>query len=597
MGRPRKPKYVAVDTETTGLRPFQGDRATVVSFAEEVRGEVRAWAEPAEVGGKTLQGFIDQGYTVINHNGPFDRAVFQASFGIELPDDQYADTMARDWLLDENADHRLKEGLGARYLGVDSKQEKDDLKALMRGRTVEEVYRELREEENEKPRAERERATDTRQRAREISAGTKRSWEDLTFEELEDYAAQDAFITLQAFWHQEADFAEDPYPVPDIQRQYDIGSMAYRITRNGIRVDEEQAERGLLAAEERIAELAEPFSHVNLKSAPQVARLVYDEWGLPATMKTKAGARSTNKDALNALAWDPRVESLLEFRALTKQVDAYYLPLLDRIGEDGRIHPSLNPWRTVTGRFSMSGPNLQTIPRESTASEIRKVFVPAPGLVLTEWDLSQIEVRVAADLSQEPTLLAVYEQGLDVYQTLADEMGVDRSTAKVLVLMMQYGAGPNKIALTLARGTGKPPDVKRARALFNRYWRTYPRVERLMKGMEEMARRRGSVPLWREGRRRRFKSPHNPWPRYYSALNASIQGGAAEFLKDVLLDVEPEIEAQGWGRVVLTVHDSILVEHEPGAEGEIDTLLTEVTGDVSPYDIETPWDRKPWGDA
>lgn len=583
-------RFVAVDTETTGVRPYQGDKATVVSFATDEG----AWAEPADQGKETLRRFIDDGYTVILHNGPFDRAVFASSFGLTLPDDQYVDTMARDWLLDENADHRLKEGLGARYLGVDAKQEKDDLRALMRGRTVEEVYRELREIENEKPRKERERAADTRARAREISAGTKRSWEDLTFEELEEYAAQDAYITWYAYWRQEGDFEDDPYCVPDIQRQYDIGSLAHRITANGIRVSEEQAVRGLNAAEERITELASTFAGVNLRSPQQVAELIYDEWGLPCSMHTKSGARSTNKDALNGLAWDPRVERLLEYRALTKQVDAYYLPLLDRIGPDGRIHPSLNPWRTVTGRFSMSGPNLQTIPRESTAAEIRKVFVPAPGLVLTEWDLSQIEVRIAADLSVEPSLLAVYEEGRDVYQALADEMGVDRATAKVLILMMQYGAGPKKIALSLARGTGKPPDVKRARALFHRYWRTYPNLHRLMNGMEEMAKRRGYIPLWREGRRRRFKSPHNPWPRYYSALNASIQGGAAEFLKDVLLAAEPEIEAQGWGRVVLTVHDSVLVEHEPGAEDKIDTLLAEITEAVSPYEIETPWERKAW---
>lgn len=592
---PRKPKYVAVDTETTGLRPFQGDRATVVSFATDSRnGEIEAWAEPAEQGGETLRKFVDQGYTIVNHNGPFDRAVFSASFGIEIPDDQYDDTQARDWMLDENRDHRLKEGLGARYLGVDAKEEKTALRAIMRGTTVADAYRELRETENVKPRKERERAVDTRVRARAIADASKRGWDDLTFEELEEYAAQDAFITLHAYHRQDEDFAEDPYTLPDLQRQLDIGSMAYRITRNGIRVDEAQAERGLQAAEERIAELAGPVSHVNLKSPPQMAGLVYDEWGLPSTRLTKTGARSTDKDALEALSWDPRVAELMEFRRLTKQVDAYYLPLLDRVGDDGRIHPSLNPWRTVTGRFSMSGPNLQTIPRESTAAEIRKVFVPAPGLVLTEWDLSQIEVRVAADMSQEPSLLRVYEESGDIYQAIADEMGVTRDVGKVLVLMMQYGAGPKKIALTLARGTGKAPNVPLARKLFYRYWRTYPRLERLMKGMEEMGRRRGYIPLWQEGRRRRFLSPANLWPRYYSALNAAIQGGAADLLKNVLLILEPEIEAQGLGRIVLTVHDSVLPEHEPGAEDKIANLISEITHDVSPYDIATPWEAKPW---
>jgi DNA polymerase I-like protein with 3'-5' exonuclease and polymerase domains len=591
-----KPGLIAADVETTGLRPFQGDKVTVVSFARDLPdGEIEAWAEPADQGGETLRRFIDAGHTIVWHGGTFDRAAIKASFGIDLPDDQYADTQARDWLLDENADHRLKEGLGKRYLGVDAQDEKDALRALMRGSRVADVYRELREVENEKPRAERERAADTRVRAREIADASKRSWEDLTFEDLEEYAAQDAFITLYSYHRQDDDFAEDPYGVPDIERQYDIGSLAYRITRNGVKVDAGRAEQGLQAAEERIAELAEPFAHINLNSPNQVAALVYDEWGLPATrFSKKTGARSTDKDALNALAYDERVLGLLEHRSLAKQVSAYYVPLLDRLGDDGRVHPSLNPWRTVTGRFSMSGPNLQTIPRESTAAEIRKVFVPEKGLVLTEWDLSQIEIRVAADLSEEPTLLRVYEEGRDVYQAIADELGVTRDYGKVLILQTLYGSGPKNIALTIARGSGQAPDVPLGRRLYKRFWRTYPRVEKLMRGYEEMAKRRGYIPHWREGRRRRFKSPHNRWPRYYSALNAAIQGGAAEFLKDVLLEVEPEVEAQGWGRVVLTVHDSVMAEHEPGAEHKIQALIDEVTADVSPYEIATPWEMKPW---
>jgi DNA polymerase-1 len=588
-------RLLALDTETTGLRPFQGDKATVVSFAVHQPDGIEAWALPAgDEAAQTIRDYLADGYTIVNHNGPFDRAVLKGTFGIEIPDAQYADTQARDWLLDENQDHRLKEGLGVRYLGLDAKAEKDDLKALMRGTTVADAYRELREVENEKPRAEREPAKDTRVRARVIADESKRDWDQLTFEELEDYAAQDAYLTLYAYDRQIEDFEEDPYGKPDIQRQYDIGSMAYRLTRTGIRVDVEQAERGLAEAEERIVTLAEPYDGVNLKSPNQMRQMLYEDWGLTPTSKTRTGAWSTDKDALEALSWDPRVEALMEYRRLTKQVDAYYLPLLDRLGEDGRVHPSLNPWRTVTGRFSMSGPNLQTIPRESTAAEIRKVFIPADGLVLTEWDLSQIEVRVAADLSQEPVLLDAYAEGRDIYQAMADELKVTRNVAKTLVLMMQYGAGPQKVAVTLARGTGKPPDLAQAKRLWKGYWRTYPRIHRLMEGMTEMARRRGYVPLWREGHRRRFKSPAARWPRYYSALNANIQGGAADLLKDVMLEVEPLVESEGWGQVVLTVHDSLLIEHEPGAEDLISDLMAEVTNDVTPYEIDTPWEEKPW---
>ena len=583
-------RFIATDTETTGTRPFQGDRCTMASFADETG----AWAVPREQAGAELRKHIDQGKTLIMHNSPFDRAVYSTSFGIELRDDKIWDTQAVDWLLDENADHRLKEGLGVRMFGVDAKAEKDELRALMRGRSVAEVYRELRDEVNVAPRKERERATVTRERAREIAAASKKGWADLTFADLEEYARQDAWLTWQAKWKQDELLEADGYVARDLKRQHLLGGLAYRMTRTGIRVNAERAEAGLIAAEESVAELAGKFVGTNLKSPKQLQALIFDEWGLPSERKTKTGGRSTDKDALEELAYDPRVADLIEFRRLAKQVDAYWLPLLDRLGDDGRVHPSFNPWRTVTGRWSCSGPNLYTIPRESTASAIRDVFEPDAGLVLSEWDLSQIEVRVGADMAKEEALLSVYEEGGDVYQAMADAIGCDRQTAKVVVLMLGYGAGPKKLAQKLAAGTGKRPDVARARRIMDNYWRTYPNLYRMNKGLEETAKRRGYVPLWKPGRRRLYKSPHHKFPRYYTAMNAAIQGGAACLFLDVLLELEPAIE--DYGRIVLNVYDSAVIEHEPGAEDAISAILAEITGDCSPYDIATPWEHKIWRD-
>lgn len=581
---------IAIDTETTGLRPFQGDKATVASFADETG----AWALPADDARHVVRQAVEEGRTIVMHNSIFDRAVFLGSWGIEVPDDQVFDTMAVDWLLDENADHRLKEGIGARLFGVDAKAEKQALQAIMRGRTQQDVYKELRAQLPPRNQPGYESAAETKVRAKALADATTKTWAELTFEDLEPYAVQDADLTWRILHHQLAELETETFCHPYIDRAHEVAALSYRINRTGICVNQEHAERELERVSARVAELEASYGDVNLKSAPQVAEMIYDRWKLPCTVKTKGGGRATDKDTLEALSWDPRVQGLMEFRSLAKQVDAYYLPLLDRTGDDGRIHPSLHPFRTVTGRWSCSGPNLQTIPRESTAAEIRKVFCAAPGLVLSEWDLSQIEVRVAADMAKEAALLAVYDVGGDIYQALADEIGVTRSTAKTVILSAQYGVGPKKLAATLARGTGQAPNVRQARAILDAYWRTYPNLDRLFNGLQEVGKRRGYIPLWKPGRRRLLKSPHNPYPRWYTALNAAIQGGAAEFMKDVLTELEVVLEDAGCGRIVLTVHDSVIVEHEPGTEHIVTAALATITPDVSPYGIETPWEHKAW---
>lgn len=583
-------KLVAIDTETTGLRVWQGDKAIMSSFATDDG----AWALPRQEAGAEIQKYIDAGYTIIMHSSPFDRAVFKSTWGIEVPDNQIYDTMAIDWLLDENADHRLKEGLGVRMFGLDAKKEKDDLRALFRGRPVPEVYRELRDVENQRPRKEREKATVTRERAREIAQASKRDWTTVSFEELHDYAVKDADLTLSAYYKQQELLDQDPYVKPDIERQVLLGGLAYRMSRTGIKVDVERAEAGLLKAEEQVAELSHKFDGVNLRSPDQVATMLYDDWKLPVGKMTKGKKtkRSTDKEALEALAWDPRVADLMEFRRLAKQVDAYYLPLVDRLSDDGRVHPSFNPWRTVTGRWSCSGPNLFTIPRETTAAEIRKVFVPERGRVLGEWDMKQQEPRIMADMAQERGFLDIYDVDGDLYQQIADDLGIKRQEAKVFVLMTGYGACPKRIAMTLARDRQRAPDLKEAEQVYYAYWRKYRQLKRLNDGLSEISKRRGYLPLWKPGRRRLFRSPSNPYPRYYTSLNAAVQGGGACLFGDIMLELEPAIADVG--RLLINIYDSIVLEHEPGAEDFISKQLKTITEDCSPYNVDLPWEWKPW---
>ena len=596
-------RVVALDTESqttgNGPRPYQGDRCTVVSVADETGGRA---LRPEDARAEVTRLVADPDVLFVMHNSCYDRAVLNVTFGLEIPDHRIYDTQTGDWLLDENADHRLK-SIGAREFGLDATAEARALAAVKRGRTVDEVYREMRAEEREKPRGEQEKASLTLERAKIAASKTQKSWATFTFEDLEAYAIQDAILTRDLYHLQQIKFEDDGFVKDALEREHRNASLAYRMTRTGIRVDPDKAGRELAIAESRMAALEAQYPDTDIGSSAQLASLIYDTWGLPLGRTTPKGARSTDKYALAALAYDSRIRELQEYKTLLKQVSAYYRPLLGHTGADGRIHPSFNAHRTVTGRWSCSEPNLQTIPRQSTSAEIRKVFVPEPGMALTEFDLSQIEVRLAAEVANEPVLLDIYKHGGDVYQDLATSIlctttcpggkcPVHRPIAKTVILSAQYGIGKKKLALDLSANTGRRWSEAEAAAILRAFWQKYPRLNRLMRGLTGLAEKHGFIPLAAPGRRRLYRSPHLPWPKYYSALNAKIQGDAATLLQNIAFEFEPAIV--GAGRLVLAVHDSLVIEHEPGEEDALFKTLETITRDVSPYSVETPWEMKPW---
>lgn len=590
---------VAVDTETSGLRLYVDDKIRGMSVFFGSTGAYIPVSHPDSVNLSPAAlapvHAALHGRELVMHNANFDRAALELGLAWDLDGRNIWDTMAVDWMLDENQDHRLKEGVGRRLFGDVALETQRELKQLMRGRTVADLYREMREGVAA---GTKEKADVTRERARLAALASKKSWADLTAEDVAAYAVRDTELTLHVQGHQREVIREelgtDTDITPDLERERQVSDFTHSMIRRGIAVDQEMALAGLRDAEDRVSALQVGFEHVNFKSPRQVAELLYDTWGLPCTAETASGNRGTDKNVLDVLSYDPRVARLIEFRKVSKQVDAYYRPLTDAVGRDGRIHPAFTTFRTVTGRFSCSAPNLQTIPRETTAAAIRKVFVAAPGLCLTEYDLSQIELRIAAEMSQEESLLAAFDAGLDLYQVVADDLEISRQDGKRLLLSAQYGIGPKKLSVAMALGTGKPADYGRAKTILDDYWRQYPKLDRLMKGAQRVAQKNGYVALWKPGRFRRFRSPAEKFPRYYSALNALIQGGAAEMLKDILLVVDDILSESGDGQIVLTVHDSLVIEHVPGAERRIADVIREATAATSPYKIATPWDGKAW---
>lgn len=573
-------KPIAIDTETTGTRPFQGDRATVVSFADEHT----AWALPASDARPELDRILASGRPVVMHNSAFDRAVLSTSFGIEFPDHRIRDTMIYDWLLREAHPHGLKE-IGARLFGADAKAEQAALKALMRGPTLDEIAADLFATGDYK----------TKKAAREAAPHdpryVKRGWADLTFAELEPYAIQDARLTYDVFKHLTAEVATtQPDVKPALPREHKVAGLMYRLNKTGIRVNQSAAEQALLQAQAQ-AEALKAQIPCEPDSPAQVGKWLFEDLGLPPTRKTPKGSPSTDKIALEALRWHEDVARLLEYRQVTKSISAYLLPLLDRLGSDGRVHPSFNAHRVVTGRLSCSEPNLMTIPREGTNSAVRALFEPEPGMVFVAADLPQAELRVAASLANEALWLESFKRGDDLHQTMADAMGVDRYVAKTANFALLYGAGPFKLAETLARGTGKAPNVYGAKQAVARYWQAAPNIRRLMDQMASDWASQGYLELPASGRYRHRQGPYGPEPEH-KALNSVVQGGVAELVKAWMVELQPELDALG-ARLVLQVHDSLVIECEPHVAEKVGYQLQQVLDDVNPYaGIAFPLDIK-----
>lgn len=594
---------VAVDTETTGLRLYKGDRPVGMSLTWRGRaGQYVSWYlpighAPSPVHNRDAKRVLRalKGHPTRWHNTIFDTRSLSLAGPWDFPDiDSFEDSGVNSWLMDENIDHRLKP-LGKAFIRDDADAEQKDLKKMLRG---------------------------------------GKTWADLTAHDAAEYAMEDTELTY------EVDEVLPNYrgfpDEPTRRREKVFQRVLYNMIATGIRIDPKEARRQQAVAGERMEEIRPLFGGVNLNSPQQLARMIFDEWELPVIKVTKAGNRSTARDVLEQLA-DPRMAELLEYRRLQKAWSSYYVPLQETMGEDGRIHAGFSSWRTVTGRLSCSDPNLQTIPRDDTLHGVRKLFVPAPGYDLWEFDLAQAELRVQASYSGDHGLAERLEAGVDLHSWIAEEVfGPDftplhRRFGKNLNYGFSYGIGPRKFALymltgaqrhengsfTLPTGEHVPPNcaawswqvgmpgrrphkcgdciVCRAATILDGYRAANPELVRFMKGMERVAKRDGEIAIWeRDGaqRVRHFTSPGR-LQKYYTALNALVQGGVAELMKDIMIAMEHIWPEEG-ARLCLQVHDSLVAEVKPKTGPKLAGILQDVCDKLNPFEMRMLFDAAPW---
>ncbi|MCI5753102.1 MAG: DNA polymerase I [Clostridiales bacterium] len=322
----------------------------------------------------------------------------------------------------------------------------------------------------------------------------------------------------------------------------------------------------------------------NINSPKQLGSVLFDTLLLPAGKKTKTGW-STNADVLERLRGKhPIVQQVLDYRMLTKLKSTYADGLLKVIAPDGRIHSHFRMTVTATGRLSSTEPNLQNIPiRKELGAEIRRMFVPAPGMVLVDADYSQIELRLLAHISGDETMRRAFREGADIHRaTAAQVFGVpfeevtalQRSRAKAVNFGIVYGIS----AFSLAQDIGV--FQSEAKAYMEAYLEKYAGVHAYMKSVVEQARQDGYVSTL-FGRRRSLPElkSSNFQQRAFGervALNMPIQGTAADIIKLAMVNAARRLRAeQLQARLILQVHDELIVESPVQEAEQVAALLKE----------------------
>ncbi|TOE32897.1 DNA polymerase I [Vibrio parahaemolyticus] len=418
----------------------------------------------------------------------------------------------------------------------------------------------------------------------------------LTFNQIEleqasPYAAEDADITLRLHNRLFANIEQDE-KLKSVYEEIEMPLVPVlsRIERTGVLIDDMKLSAQSVEIAARLEELEQKAYEIaeqefNMNSPKQLQAILFEKMGLPVVKKTPSGTPSTNEEVLQELALDyPLPKLILEYRGLAKLKSTYTDKLPKMINPStGRVHTSYHQAVTATGRLSSTDPNLQNIPiRNEEGRRIRQAFVAPAGYKILAVDYSQIELRIMAHLSGDQALLDAFRDGKDIHAaTAAEIMGVSieqvsseqRRRAKAVNFGLIYGMS----AFGLAKQLGIPRGE--AQAYMDKYFERYPGVMQYMEDTRSAAADKGYVETIfgrrlhlpeiksRNGMRRKAAER--------AAINAPMQGTAADIIKKAMLLVDQWIQEEGNGRVklLMQVHDELVFEVEESSLSEIESKV------------------------
>ena len=420
----------------------------------------------------------------------------------------------------------------------------------------------------------------------------QKSMRSLLPSQVYEYAAEDADITLRLKNKLE----------PELKK-YDCEKLFYEIEMPLMPVLAEMEMNGVCLDTQSLAETSKQFTNrmneiearifelagqqFNIASPKQVGEILFDKLKIvEKAKKTKTGQYVTSEEVLQQLKNKHEiVADILEHRGLKKLIGTYIDALPKLINpRTGHIHTSFNQTITATGRLSSSDPNLQNIPiRGEDGKEIRKAFIPEPGCLFFSADYSQIELRVMAHLSQDPQMIEVFREGKDLHaataaniykKPIAEVTRDERTKSKRANFGIIYGI----TVFGLAERLDIPRDE--AKMLIDGYFETFPQVHNYMEKSKEVARQQGYVTTL-FGRRRYLPdiNSHNATVRGFAernAINAPIQGTAADIIKVAMIHIFQRFKAEGIkSKMILQVHDELNFSVYPDEKEKVEHIVIE----------------------
>ena len=410
------------------------------------------------------------------------------------------------------------------------------------------------------------------------------------------YGCERADIALRLYGPLKAEIEKEEMLSLLYDIELPLAMVLARMEITGVRVDADALRQAADELNARIDTLSREIYELagvefNISSTGTVGEILFDRLRLDdKAKKTKSGKYSTSEEVLEKIAHlHPIVNKILKYRQLRKLVNTYLTALPTNIDpRTGRIHTTYNQTVTATGRISSSDPNLQNIPvRQGDGREIRRAFTADPGHIFLSADYSQIELRLAADFADDPVMLEAFRTGTDIHTVTAakiyhirpEEVTPDmRRKAKTANFGILYGIS--------AFGLANRLNIPRAEAkeLIDNYFETFPTIRHYMQESIERAQHQGYVTTIR-GRRRMLPdiNSRNPVVRGYAkrnAINAPIQGSAADIIKVAMVSIAREMASKGLkSRMIMQVHDElnfdVVPEELPQMQELVERLMRE----------------------